>query len=327
MREERERFAAAAIAFCLHQDAAFLRHFWDRICLDEQEQRPTAKLSVEIEPRRWSDLLVTWEGSLCAVEIKNGAELKDHQNPAKDAFARSGGYGYYLANRCRDRQCGGRYVVLGWERGVIPDGALNVCGLKVMYRTWISLANDMSDSPLTRDLTSLLSGFGVWAFTSRAMKGKQLSGKLGGFGHAVSILESVRDQFGWPNSAMVEAGSDQLGVHLKAFYRSKPVTGLAEKLWKDSGLTQVWNSVAWIGYLARESESPQRCVYVYCSKERREPIIAKMLSARFSVDDQPGSDRDGDSYCVVIWDGNDALDDISWFKQALEAAGDRAGAG
>ena len=327
VRDERERFAAAAIAFCLHRDEAFLRHFWERVCRDGQGHRAAANLSVEIEPRHWSDLLVTWDGNLCAVEIKNGAKLKDHQNPAKSAFTKPGGYGGLLSALCRDRRCGGRYVVLGWGPGVLPDGAQTVRGLKIAYRSWTDLADGMPDSPLTGDLTSLLSAFGIWEFTFRAMKGKRLSGRLGEFGHAVSILESVRDHFGWPRSAVVEADFDQLGIYLKGFHRQKPVAGLAERLWGVSGQSRVGDDLVWIGYLERNGGSPRRCVYLYCAKGRRPRIIARMHAAGFVVDDQPGSDRDGEAYCVVVWEGNDAMDDINWFKRALEVAGGLAGKG
>lgn len=325
LREERERFAAAAIAFCLHHDEVFLKHFWVRVCCDGQGQRSAATPSVEIEPRHWSDLLVSWEGNLCAVEIKNGAELKDHQNPAKSAFTNPGGYGRLLSGLCRDRRCCGRYVVLGWGPGILPDEAQAVRGLKIAYRNWTDLLDDLPDSPLTSDLTSLLSAFGVWEFTFRAMRGKRLSGRLGEFGRAVTILESVRDHFGWPRSAFVEADFDQLGIYLKGYYRQKPVRGLAERLWAFSGQSRVENDLIWIGYLERNGESAQRCVYLYCAKGRRPRIIARMHAAGYVVDDQPGSDRDGQAYCVVVWEGNEQLDDINWFNRALEVAGGLAG--
>src|SRR5947208_2449892 len=126
VHDERERFAAAAIAFCLRHDEAFLWHFWREVCRKKGEREPRTKPTVEIEPRCWSDLLLRWDKILCAVEIKIGAKLDDHQNPGKGAFSKRGGYGHFLLRHCRESECKGRYVVFGWKDKIEPRSKNNV---------------------------------------------------------------------------------------------------------------------------------------------------------------------------------------------------------
>ena len=318
VHEERERFAAAAIAFCLQHDNAFLWHFWRKVCRKTREPKPSTKPTVEIEPRHWSDLLLKWERILCAVEIKIGAVLADHQNPNKRAFSRQNGYGHFLSRLCRERKRNGRYVVFGWEPEIAQWSKRNILGLEIEQRQWADLESGMPSTGLTNDLALLLSNFGIWEFTFRAMKKKKLSGELGDFGSAAAILESVRDKLGWPPSCGVIVWRDQLGIHLPSYYRKKAIKGLAERLKRDNDVSEV----AWFGYLARPDEPAQRCVYVYCSKERRNRLVKRLKATKFVVDEQQ---RDGDGekapYCVIVWKGKDQLDDITWFEATLEAAG------
>src|SRR6266567_8396010 len=118
-----------------------------------------------------------WDKTLCAVEVKIGAALRDHQNPGREAFSKRDGYGYLTSRRCRESGCKGRYVVFGWAKEVMPWTKDNALGLDVGQRNWADLENGLPASTLTSDLTSLLSSFGVWEFTFRAMKNKKLSGK------------------------------------------------------------------------------------------------------------------------------------------------------
>src|SRR5437773_436287 len=53
VHEERERFAAAAIAFCLEHDRSFLQHFWKKVCGRTGDRKSRVMPTVEVEPRRW----------------------------------------------------------------------------------------------------------------------------------------------------------------------------------------------------------------------------------------------------------------------------------
>jgi hypothetical protein len=326
MHEERERFAAAAIGFCLHHDDDFLWHFWRKVCRKRGESKPRTKPTVQIEPRRWSDLLLRWEGAVCAVEIKIGAALSDHQNPGKKAFAEPGGYGDFLAGFCAKQpmKCRRRYVVLGWEPDIETRSRNDELGLEIEQRRWADFEAGLPHSPLAEDLISLLSSFGIWQFTFRSMKNKKLSGKLGDIGSAIAILESVRDSLGWPKSTEVKAWQGdhwELGIYLGATARRKPVEGLAQQLKRINEPKD--NCVAWFGYFAEKGNVGQRCVYVYCSKAARRRLVNRLNTAEFVVADEPGSDRDGPEgdYCAIVRQGRDELDDIEWLKTILETAG------
>src|SRR5258707_840043 len=84
--EERERFAAAAIAFCLKHDPAFLQHFWEKVCCQDGKRESPGTITVEVEPRHWADLLLKGGDQLCVVEMKIGASLAGHQNPTSNIF-------------------------------------------------------------------------------------------------------------------------------------------------------------------------------------------------------------------------------------------------
>src|SRR5206468_1313743 len=58
-RQERERFAVAALAFCLKHDRKLLEHFWQRVCRvpGDPKMMPTiAPAEILLEPPHWADL-------------------------------------------------------------------------------------------------------------------------------------------------------------------------------------------------------------------------------------------------------------------------------
>ena len=248
--------------------------------------------------------------------------LDNHQNPSEPAFWKPSGYGDFLAKQCWNQKRKGRYVVFGWEPKIVPCSKTNGLELEVKQQQWANLGDGLPSSRLTEDLATLLSSFSIGAFTFRAMKNKRLSGKLGEFGSAVMVLESVRDKLGWPESFNVKAGPEELGVYLRAYDRMKAVGGLAARLKRDNGMSQT-AGVAWFGYQKRGDEREQRCVYVFCTKDRRKRLVNRLKAAKFVVDEQSGSDQDegGGPYYAAVWEGNDRLDDITWFSQVLETAG------
>lgn len=326
VHEERERFAAAAIAFCLEYNKAFRRHFWRKLCSGRDTAGRTEVTQVEVEPRRWADLLVTANGELCAIEMKIGAPLGDHQNPKSKVFSRSGGYGDFLSKQCQERKCKGRYIILS-DKPIGLNSEEPVCGLKVEQQEWAVLAKGLPSTPLMTDLTKLLSSFGIWEFTFKEMKNKKLSGKLGEVGNASAILESVRNSLGWPASFPIQVWRDdqhwELGIYLRAYRRrKKPVKDLAEQLNQVNKVPKGRN-LAWFGYLAEpRGTAERRCVYIYCSKDSREHLVTRLQAADFIVDEkrEREGDRERDPYCAIVLGGNAKLEDTRWFKKAFDAA-------
>ncbi len=318
VHEERERFASAAIAFCLEHDKVFQDYFWGAIC----DGKSGEEVKIQIEPHHWADLLLKSDGLLCVVEIKIDAELRSHQNPTSQAFWNRGeGYGDYLEQECKKYNCNGRYIVLGYRE------RLNLIKLKganfdVRQEDWAKLGKNLPETSLTTDLASLLSSFGVWQFTRRKMKNLKLSGKLDHVGKAVELLNLVYKNLGWRAPAVeLTGGSDdeweQLGIYLKAGTERRPIKGLAMKLSQDNKTPQ-HHPVAWCGFIAPSGQSPQRSVFLYCSKACRSELATRLVEAGFSVDNK--LTEDGTTPCAVVDGGHVNLDDLDWFKGVLEAA-------
>src|SRR5262245_45877936 len=89
-REERERYAVAALAFCLKHDPRFLKHFWTKICRapGESLHMPPIKADgILLEPPEWADLRLVSEHrnkrSVWVIEVKAGVRLDPKQRPDK----------------------------------------------------------------------------------------------------------------------------------------------------------------------------------------------------------------------------------------------------
>src|SRR5947199_2735394 len=158
-REERERFAVAALAFCLRHDEGFRRHFWERICRvpsgPAQMPRITAD-DVAIEPPEWADLALSSEAGtdayLWVVEAKAGASLQPKQNPASPEFLERGGYGALLTAHKPTERTRLRYIVLGATQHLgLPDG--HPCGeISVQERSWGQLLDGITRKGIVGDL-------------------------------------------------------------------------------------------------------------------------------------------------------------------------------
>jgi len=321
--EERERFAAAAIAFCLEHDTAFLQHFWEKVCCQDGDRESPGTITVEVEPRRWADLLLKAGDQLCVVEMKIGARLAIHQDPTSDVFFKPGGYGQFLKMRSHEESLRPRYVVLGSELNLGLVETKKVRETEVGQRSWDDFVNELPDTTLTTDLSALLSSFGIWQFTFKTMKDKKLSGTLGNVGSAIRIVESVRNSLGWPDSSKVCADPGDgtwwsLGIYLNPFSRNRAIKGLAARLQRENAPDK-GAGVAWFGYHARPDGKTTRCVYLYCSKTTRKPLVGRLKKAGFIVEEETERDGDTGPHCAVFREGHDDLGDIDWFKKALEA--------
>src|SRR6266436_9664802 len=82
VREERERFVVAALAFCLKYDRKFLAHFLRSVCHFPNDESKMPRIKPEgilLEPQRWSDLRLVCEKQgrryVWVIEVKAGAPL------------------------------------------------------------------------------------------------------------------------------------------------------------------------------------------------------------------------------------------------------------
>src|ERR1051325_9272216 len=82
-RQERERFAVAAVAFCLKHNAALLNNFWQRVCrMETLDHKAMPRITIILlEPPHWADLRLVSEFErkryVWVVEVKAGAPLEN----------------------------------------------------------------------------------------------------------------------------------------------------------------------------------------------------------------------------------------------------------
>src|SRR5437763_8967831 len=95
VHREVERFVAAAIGFCMQHNNAFKRFFLLEVCGITPKGK---RITIDVEPQNWADLMIVVGRLRCVVEFKIGASLQRHQNPAEEEqfWAGPSGYGYRM---------------------------------------------------------------------------------------------------------------------------------------------------------------------------------------------------------------------------------------
>ena len=164
-RKDRERFAVAALAFCLKHDPAFLRHFWQGICrvpeTDPDIMPPFAADGVLLEPPEWADLRLVSESKtgryVWVIEVKAGAGLEERQRPDKPHEFENPNSGYGAL--CRGRgPCGYPLTVhRAWCKGKagfeLPQQASwNLCSTTLLGRRFGELSPQPFSARFVRDI-------------------------------------------------------------------------------------------------------------------------------------------------------------------------------
>jgi hypothetical protein len=160
-RKETERFAVAALAFCLRHDEGFRRHFWEKICrvqgVDPGEMPRITDGDIEVEPHQWADLRLTsvngTDRFMWVIEAKAGAPLAKKQNPTKDEFRKKGvGYGRLFRDAEAKLRTKMRYIVLGASKDLELPARKKVPGISVQQRSWADLLEGMPRKGIVKDL-------------------------------------------------------------------------------------------------------------------------------------------------------------------------------
>jgi hypothetical protein len=162
---QKERFAAAALAFCMKYDENFKMHFWAKVCRQNEDPLPTLELEVKVEGDHFEDLCLSTraEQFVWVVECKAGAALADKQNPGLAAFAQENhGYGWRLRKKYPRSRLG--YIILGANEDLIlplkhPDSQISL-----VKRDWICLVDNCLRSPMVEDLFATLGLLGIQPF-------------------------------------------------------------------------------------------------------------------------------------------------------------------
>jgi hypothetical protein len=283
-RREAERFAAAAIGFCMSHNRSFRRYFVHSVC--GIELPPRAKMEIEVEPESWADLLVYLPRHIFVVEFKLGAPLQPHQDPSNKAFWENRiGYGSRIEALFKRRQK--HFVVLGHSAYVhFPDRP----NWTFAQPGWESVAKGFRNglkSQLLCDLRDCLAQLGIWEFSS--MKSSELRVLLGpvsvgsmawkilwaAFTHRelkfATGVTAFRHESEW-----ISRDSWYFGIEIQPNSNRTLANFLRPNL---------EDAMMWFGYECERREKDCQSLWFYCENEDIADIVEKHMQPRkFSGD-------------------------------------------
>jgi hypothetical protein len=328
-RKERERFAAAALAFCLKHDRKFLRYFWTNVCrvqADPSRMPPIKKSGILIEPPRWADIRLVADGPpkryVWVVEVKAGAPLEAIQDPRSDVFSRRDqGYGWFLRNEEESQKTKLRYIVFGREEGLrLPsyDSSLRIA---IQQRRWSDIA-DLSVSRLTEDLSQSLAILKIEPFAEKFMIKKAANIKvrkgLNGLGKAKTVFEALYEYLKIRSRREYEFYAEEpasvVGIYVKSSQNSSKPHSRLQKA------TRRGSPEAWIGYRSSDNDNITRSIWLYFDDVKKRQSALRLLKKRFP---SAKADSDPPTPCVVVENmtsGEDP-DDFEWFTSVFKALG------
>lgn len=332
IRSERERFATAAVAFCLKHSPTFRQHFWKTICRGEADPAEIPELTVDLEPHAWADLRVVDEvgthRTVWVIEFKLDSELADKQNPTElSAFVEPDvGYGaQFRASEIPGSDL--RYVVLGSQK--LPAGKGFVAGLNISWhaRRWRDLVEGaVPEDALTADLFDSLGQLGIAAFRMKTTKTIAVAGDFRAAADAWEVLTAVgsAEQCGFRPTywnLAVETPADghfNVGAYLKPPPAKKASSVIHHRLAQAIGGTG--GNLAWAGYETGASipDRFRRSIWFYCATIAQADSLRQRLVGRATTGD-PISESGG--MCVIASKlPGDTTKDLEWFSSVFSAA-------
>jgi hypothetical protein len=331
---ETERFAAAAIAFGWMHHGAIRNHFFGKICRFPGDPPLSSKVTISIEPEEWADLFIvnsTHRGRFVyVIECKIAAALKKHQNPAKSAFGRLGGYGrrFIESENRKGTKC--RFVLFRLPDPIKLRKKPWNLPLEIQQRTWKQFAEGFPVIPLARDLALCLGKLGVGDFPASETKTMKVDTKRTDIGNAVRTLAEIQRRLEWPGGHGSSADFYQeetrwfLGVELKHSKKS-PNSVVLRQLVKAPAQPQ-----AWLGEEGEEGEEGEKktklSLYVYCANIPDQSRIARKLRSslrRRSKDFQITEEEREKRYfnVAVRTSANSLENDAHWFETVFKSLG------
>jgi hypothetical protein len=198
-RKEVERFAVAAVAFCLKHDKDFLRHFWQNVCQQHGDPSLDKDALIEIEENSWSDLTIINGNCVAVVEFKAGAPLENKQNPNHIEFLSEKGYGWMLRQKNAKKNI--RYTILGHSEHLIPDKGIRKRGIFCGQRSWDVLSSGYQPGKMLGDLFDSLANLHVKEFQLMKTKQIQVKRRINAEGaKAMGLIEEVKSIFKFTGS-------------------------------------------------------------------------------------------------------------------------------
>jgi len=316
-REEKERFAVVAIAFCLKYDQDFKNHFLS-LLLPKGSHYKSEKLRVEVEPKQSSDLILKSDGTVIVVEHKIDSDLKPHQDPwseeFKDRSAQPKGYAIQIRN-----QHPGASKILYRVLSKQTFKQRQVLGIDCAAIRWpeILLPKEKPNS-LHNDLYDCLAKLGVASFTFRHMKGDlKLAKQALRAAEVCSLLRAVSEEAGLKYDKISDGDAGWDGDEY--YYFGLPVRGRAHDgdSTRASRLSKLVSSgvgqIGWFGYEKKEGESSVLSVYFYCgTPAARQKVLTKLEQSKIGKIEAP------DLEVRVTCDAAESPGDKSWFLRVFD---------
>jgi hypothetical protein len=326
-RKELERFAVAAIAFCLQHHDAFLNHFFNAVCRREGDP-PLDEWSIDIEPHTWSDLAIynrSPSGTFVyIVECKIGAGLADHQNPDKKEFAKKGGYGRILeASEPKDAAL--RYTVLGYRPTLTCSQIYPGLRVVAQQKAWSDIVETFSPLGIALDLFNSLAQLGIPQFAYRHTNTTKMNSQLADAAKAGQVLAHVADRLQILDSyrsveSWWESDKDWcFGLIVRPLPPKLGKSDNQRKLMSLVGETE--EEICWFGYEPHALEDLQLSVWFYCKTKKCAEFVEAQLKIHFP-DIALHEDKETGVHSVVvstIKHGEEG--DRDWFVSVFERAG------
>jgi hypothetical protein len=330
-REERERFAMAAIGFCLKYDRDFPRYFGKAILGHVDEQAELDR--IQIEQKLWGDLVLQTTNGIYVIEGKIKAPLQDKQNPTKgDAFWKHG-YGGVIIHAFGTRK-DLHYVLLGYpEKLNMP----NRRELKCSQVSWEQLEREFPENAqiprnsLASDLANCLAALDVDSFYLRETKSMKISNP-GKTAEALRILDAARRKIGFRDSEAkfqhkFKVNEWFFGYSLY-FAKRNSSSGVNLASLRKLVSPKRREPIAWFGYENIDQGRGRRSIWFFCgSKTAQQKLLRKLnRSGKLRPShmiapplDEPGTEA---YVCIVERSPRAALiPDQKWFADGFRAAG------
>jgi hypothetical protein len=335
-REERERFAMAAIGFCLKYDPRphFRRHFAGVVCGLKSRQTPRIT-DIQVEQKFWGDLVLRMSGRVYVVEGKIKAALQGKQDPTKARFW-SNGYGAAILQRFGDEKRI-HYVILGYPRKLHlkPDKRIN-CSQVFWGKLAKNYPQDIRNrnNDLASDLASCLSALEVDAFYLRETKNMKIKNPEK-TAQALTTLDAVRRRIGLRKreAKFTTAFTSDwaFGYNVYCANRNTRNGGSLADLRKLISPKR-GDPIAWFGYETDELGRGRRSIWFFCgNKSARQKLLRKLnrssrLRSSHILSDQRNEASGAlipEAYVCIIERGVRAkeIPDQKWFGDAFRAAG------
>lgn len=341
-RREKERFAAAAVAFLAKLDPEGVGQALREVVSERGTSRDGGghpEVAIETEVRiggRSLDLVLRpesedFDAPICAVEFKIDAGLAVHQNPSTTAFQTGSGYGQLLASGFRGHRI--RYVVLGATDCPLPeDDEIEVDGSRIQraWRSWADLeARLRNRGPFCSELVELFAFLEIPAFQLMFTNDVKIQAStLGEAARAHMVLRHAVKELNLPPTIGKPYLHNEGQSHWYYGVDLMPVEGDARGKVRSipAKLARIvrphpGQSACWFGYTDMPDFEHGVSVWFYCGTEECRFRLETWLRAKFSTSVGRVQQSDGRSFHLwVAKEENNPTPDRDWFVEVIRTA-------